>query len=188
MVPILRPLLPAYGHLAADPKSASLILTDRAANVERLTGIIKRLDRPARTGEVELVVLTHAAAEELAQLFNQLRSHEGKDKNAAADGVAVIADARTNSLIIKADPDTRRELKALAAQLDSPAISGGDTHVIYLKNANAENLAEVLKSTIDAGPGRTGGFKSADSPRAVGQDQHSGRRGNQCPDSDRHQV
>lgn len=165
LVPILRPLLPAYGHLAADPKSASLILTDRAANVERLTGIIERLDRPARTGEVELVALTHASAEELAQLFNQLRQHEGKDENAAADGVAVIADARTNSLIIKADPDTRRELKALAAQLDSPAISGGDTQVIYLKNANAENLAEVLRSTIDAGPEGRG---DSDSPAPRG--------------------
>ena len=71
LVPILRPLVPAYGHLAGDAKSSALILTDRAANVERLVNIIKRLDKPARTGEVELVALTHASAEELAQLFNR---------------------------------------------------------------------------------------------------------------------
>ena len=153
LVPILRPLIPAYGHLAADAKSASLILTDRAANVERLVSIIERLDRPARTGEVELVSLSNASAEELAKLFNQLHQGEGKDNNPAGE-VAVIADARTNSLIIKADAVTRKEIRALAEELDSPMVSGGDTHVIYLKNASAENLVEVLENALGDDPGQ----------------------------------
>ena len=153
LVPILRPLIPAYGHLAADAKSASLILTDRAANVERLVSIIERLDRPARTGEVELVSLSNASAAELAKLFNQLHQGEGKDNNPAGE-VAVIADARTNSLIIKADAVTRKEIRALAEELDSPMVSGGDTHVIYLKNASAENLVEVLENALGDDPGQ----------------------------------
>ncbi len=153
LVPILRPLIPAYGHLAADAKSASLILTDRAANVERLVSIIERLDRPARTGEVELVSLSNASAEELAKLFNQLHQGEGKDNNPASE-VAVIADARTNSLIIKADAVTRKEIRALAEELDSPMVSGGDTHVIYLKNASAENLVGVLENALGDDPGQ----------------------------------
>ena len=146
LVPILRPLIPAYGHLAGDAKSSALILTDRAANVERLVNIIKRLDRPARTGEVELVALTHASAEELAQLFNRL--HQGDGPEGPVNGVALIADPRTNSLIIKADADTRKEIKSLAMELDTPSSGRGNTHVIYLKNASAENLVVVLESSL----------------------------------------
>ena len=149
LVPILRPLIPAYGHLAGDAKSGALILTDRAGNVERLVGIVRRLDRPARTGEVELVALTHASAEELAQLFNRLHKEGagGPDQD-PANGVALIADPRTNSLIIKADADTRKEIKALALALDAPSSGRGNTHVIYLKNASAENLVTVLESSL----------------------------------------
>ena len=147
LVPILRPLMPAYGHLAGDAKSGALIITDRSANVERLVSIIRRLDRPARTGEVELVTLTHASAEELALLFNRLHqvtSAEGTNGN----GAAIIADPRTNSLIIKADADTRKQIKALIMELDTPASGRGNTHVVYLKNASAENLVQVLESSL----------------------------------------
>lgn len=158
LVPILRPLIPAYGHLAGDAKSSALILTDRAANVERLVNIIKRLDRPARTGEVELVALTHASAEELAQLFNRL--HQGDGPEGPVNGVALIADPRTNSLIIKADADTRKEIKALAMELDTPSSGRGNTHVIYLKNASAENLVEVLESSLRNAPDADAGSLS----------------------------
>ena len=147
LVPILRPLMPAYGHLAGDAKSGALIITDRSANVERLVSIIRHLDRPARTGEVELVTLTHASAEELALLFNRLHqvtSAEGANSN----GAAIIADPRTNSLIIKADADTRKQIKALVMELDTPASGRGNTHVVYLKNASAENLVQVLESSL----------------------------------------
>ena len=151
LVPILRPLIPAYGHLAADPSTSTLILTDRAANLERLVSIIRRLDRPVKTGEVELIPLSNASAEELAKLFKQLHQAPGTE-NTPDNGVALIADVRTNSLIIKADAATRKELKALALELDSPTISGGDTHVIYLKNASAENLANVLRNVLKDNP------------------------------------
>ena len=147
LVPILRPLIPAYGHLAGDAKSSALILTDRAANVERLLNIIKRLDKPSRTGEVELVALTHASAEELAQLFNRL--HQAAGPEDPVNGVALIADPRTNSLIIKADAEARKEIKALALELDAPSSGRGNTHVIYLKNASAENLVGVLESSLN---------------------------------------
>ena len=161
LVPILRPLVQAYGHLAGDAKSGSLILTDRAANVERLVNIIKRLDQPARTGEVEVVALSHASAEELAQLLNRLHQKGGGGPDQSPAGsVALIADPRTNSLIIKADANTRREIKALIMELDSPAASRGDTHVIYLKNASAENLVEVLESSLKSAPDADSGGRA----------------------------
>lgn len=158
LVPILRPLVPAWGHLAGDAKSGALILTDRAANVARLVNIVKRLDRPVSAGEVELVALTHASAEELAQLFNRL--HRGGGPDDPVEGVALIADPRTNSLIIKADADTRKEIKALALELDTPSSGRGNTHVIYLKNASAENLVEVLESSLKNAPDAEGGSLS----------------------------
>lgn len=146
LVPILRPLVAPYGHLAGDAESGSLILTDRAANVARLLDIIRRLDMPAKGGEVDLVSLTHASATELAELFNRLHRQDAAD--ATGGGATLMADRRTNNLIIKADADTRREIRALAMALDTPAQGRGDTHVIYLKNASAENLAQALESAL----------------------------------------
>ena len=159
LVPLLRPLIPGYGHLAGDAESGSLILTDRAANVARLLNIIERLDRPASAGEVELVNLTHASAEEMAQLFSRLHRNNG-GPDAPGDGLVVIADPRTNSMVIKADTDTRKEIKDLALALDTPSSGRGNTHVIYLKNASAENLVEVLESSLTNAPDAEGGSLS----------------------------
>ena len=159
LVPLLRPLIPGYGHLAGDAESGSLILTDRAANVARLVNIIERLDRPASAGEVELVNLTHASAEEMAQLFSRLHRNNG-GPDAPGDGLVVIADPRTNSMVIKADTDTRKEIKDLALALDTPSSGRGNTHVIYLKNASAENLVEVLESSLTNAPDAEGGSLS----------------------------
>ena len=159
LVPLLRPLIPGYGHLAGDAESGSLILTDRAANVARLVNIIERLDRPASAGEVELVNLTHASAEEMAQLFSRLHRNNG-GPDAPGDGLVVIADPRTNSLVIKADTDTRKEIKDLALALDTPSSGRGNTHVIYLKNASAESLVEVLESSLTNAPDAEGGSLS----------------------------
>ena len=159
LVPLLRPLIPGYGHLAGDAESGSLILTDRAANVARLVNIIERLDRPASAGEVELVNLTHASAEEMAQLFSRLHRNNG-GPDAPGDGLVVIADPRTNSIVIKADTDTRKEIKDLALALDTPSSGRGNTHVIYLKNASAENLVEVLEGSLTNAPDAEGGSLS----------------------------
>jgi len=146
MVPILRPLVPPYGHLVAYPDTASLIITDRAANLDRLVGIIQRLDRATQDGEVEVVPLAHASAKELANMLGRLY---GGGKGGKKEGqVAVLADDRTNSLILKADAATRKEVKALAKDLDAPTGTGGNTHVIYLENADAEELVEVLQTTV----------------------------------------
>ncbi len=147
IVPLLRPLVPPYGHMAADSTTSSLIITDRAANLERLVKIIRRLDSPTQSGEVELVPLQNASAEELARLLAPLHQ-PAQGENAAPGAVMVMADNRTNNLVIKADPSTRRQIRTLAKELDMPMQSSGNTHVIYLKNADAEEMVEVLRETI----------------------------------------
>lgn len=147
LLPLLRPLVPDYGHLAADPDSSSLVITDRSSNVKRLVGIIRRLDTPVADGAVELISLTNASAESLARLFSELHPVHNGDKGAAV-GAAVSADPRTNTLIVKADDATRQEIRKLAAELDLPSGIGGNTHVVHLQNADAESLVEVLENTL----------------------------------------
>jgi general secretion pathway protein D len=151
LVQILRPLIPPYAHLAYDNASSSVILTDRAANVARLVNIIKSLDRPAKTGDVELVTLTNASSEELARIMGTLHQVHGGE--AGQNNVVVLADPRTNSLIIKADDTTRKAMLTLANALDLPLDTSGNTHVIYLKNADAMNVVEVLQKTLKEGKG-----------------------------------
>ncbi|MFA9462047.1 type II secretion system secretin GspD [Thiohalorhabdus methylotrophus] len=146
MVPILRPLVPPYGHLVAYPDTASLILTDRASNIDRLVQIIERLDQKTETGELEVIPLSNASAKELADMFGRLYSGKGGDQGKGR--VAVLADPRTNSLIVRAKKAIRDEIANLAKDLDAPTGTGGNTHVIYLQNADAEEMVKVLESTI----------------------------------------
>ncbi|NNE38361.1 MAG: type II secretion system protein GspD [Gammaproteobacteria bacterium] len=153
LVPILRPLVPAYGHMAADSESSSLIITDRAANIERLVSIVSRLDRPAETGEVEVIPLVHASAKEMSELLGRLYPTE-------AGILTVMDDARTNSLIVKTDVATRDEIKNIARELDMPAERTGDTNVIFLNNADAENLVEVLQNMVGSNANQGEGISS----------------------------
>jgi len=150
LVPVLRPLVPAYGHLAADSESSSLIITDRASNVDRIVSIVNRLDRPSQNGELEVITLTNASAAEMAVMIGRLYPPPSIEQAALSAGVMVIEEPRTNSLVIKADVSTRTEIRKLLADLDQPAENNGDTQVIFLNNADAENLVEVLQGTINA--------------------------------------
>ncbi len=152
LVPILRPLVPAYGHMAADTESSSLIITDRAANVDRIVSIVRRLDRPAQNGELEVITLVHASAAQMAGLLGQLYPPVA-DPALLGSGVMVMEDPRTNSLVIKADISTRTEIRELLANLDIPTDNNGDTQVIFLNNADAENLASVLQDTVNSNTG-----------------------------------
>lgn len=143
LVPILRPLIPQYGHLAAHPGSNMLIISDRAANVTRMLNIIRRIDQ-SNDDDIEVVRLQHASAAEIVRLMTTLTQQP------RADGVPVstslVADSRTNSVLIGGDKSERLRLRALIAHLDSPLESGGDTQVRYLRYADAEELATKLQT------------------------------------------
>lgn len=150
LMPVLRPLVATYGHLAADAGSRTLLITDRAANVARIVDLARSIDRPANTGEVVTYTLRHAGAAQLAPLLNQIYQSPSPDA-IALNPVVVLADTRSNSLIIRADPATRGHVIASAIELDQPAELSGDTHVVYLKNADAANVVEVLQKMLGQG-------------------------------------
>ena len=146
LVPILRPLVPQQGHLVAYAPSNVLIISDRAANIQRLAKIISRIDRPSTDSEVEMITLEHAAAPEVVRILTALHQQEAKDPaSKGALGVPVlIADERTNSVLLGGDQSERLKLRSLIAHLDTPLESAGNTHVIYLRYAKAADLVPVL--------------------------------------------
>jgi len=147
LMPILRPLIPQYGHLAAHPGSNMLIISDRASNVNRMLSIIRRIDQ-SNDDDIEVVRLEHASAAEIVRLMTTLTQQP------RADGVPIttslVADARTNSVLIGGDKSERLRLRALIAHLDSPLEAGGDTQVRYLRYADAEELATKLQTHFSA--------------------------------------
>lgn len=139
LVPILRPLVPQQGHLAAYTATNSLIITDRAGNINRLLRIIKRID-VGDNGRVEIIKLQHASSAEIIRIINSL---EGKNRTNGGT-LKMASDDRTNSLLLSGDKTSRLRVRSLIAHLDTPLDTGGNTKVVYLKYAKAEELVNIL--------------------------------------------
>ena len=142
LVPILRPLIPQFGHLAAHPGSNMLIISDRAANVSRMINIIRRIDMSS-DDDIEVVPLLHASSSEIVRVLTSLTQQPRAD--GAPVSTSLVADARTNSVLIGGDKADRLRLRTLIAHLDTPLEDGGDTQVRYLRYADAEELATKLQ-------------------------------------------
>jgi general secretion pathway protein D len=142
LVPILRPLVPQQGHLAAYNPTNTLIITDHAGNIQRLLKIIAGVDRPD-SDELEIIPLKHASASELVRILNSLNA--GAAAKDATNKIKLAADDRTNSILVTGDRSSRLKIRATITYLDTPLEDGGgNTHVIYLKYAKAENLVTIL--------------------------------------------
>lgn len=160
MIPLLRPLIPQQGHLAAHQGSNALVVTDRAGNLARIEAIIRRIDTASDTS-VEVIALEHANAAELARTLTMLL---GEDKNAAITGgtsqAKVFADTRTNSLLLSGDRAGRLRMRTMISHLDTPLESGESTQVIYLRYSKAEDLVPILETTAQTLTGGTGAENS----------------------------
>jgi general secretion pathway protein D len=162
LVPILRPLIPQGAQLIAHPASNSLVISDRAGNVERLVSIIQRIDTVSDAG-VEVIPLQHASAAEVARTLTQLADVKGVD---TSDQPRVFADERTNSILLSGGKSGRLRMRALITHLDTPIANGGDTQVVYLNYASAKDLVPILQGvaatlTGEAPPGKAGGAANA---------------------------
>lgn len=150
LVAILRPLVPQYGHLAAYQPSNMLIISATAANVRRILRIVHRIDQ-ASDDEIEILPLQHASAGNVVQTLQSLVQAAAQT---GANPVTLVADERTNSVLISGDKSARLRLTAIISHLDTPLESGGNTQVVYLNYADAENVANILKGyTEETGQG-----------------------------------
>jgi len=143
LVPILRPLVPQQGLLAAYAPSNTLIITDRASNINRLMSIIRRVDR-ADSDEIEIITLQHASAAEVVRIITSLEKKGTAAKTPATSSYSLSADDRTNSILIAGDRSSRLKIRGLIAHLDTPLEIGGRTQVVFLKNAKAKDLEPIL--------------------------------------------
>ncbi|MFO7763403.1 MAG: secretin N-terminal domain-containing protein [Wenzhouxiangellaceae bacterium] len=140
VLPILRSLVPQSAYLAAHEDSNSLLISDRAAGVRRLQAVIRRLDAASDNG-AEVLALSHANADEVAEIANQIYS--GSEQPLA------VPDARTNSIVLRGDSGQRIRLRTLVSHLDTPLSEGSGARVVYLRYADADSLVPVLESLVD---------------------------------------
>jgi general secretion pathway protein D len=159
LVPVLRPLMPQAAHMAAYPNGNILILSDRASNVSRVMRIIERIDQQG-DNDVDIVSLQHASASEVVRVVNTFFTQQGQAEGGGSPS-RVIADDRSNSVLIGGEKSLRLRIKALVAHLDTPLESGGDTQVRYLQFADAEKIATKLKEQISATVAITTGAPAA---------------------------
>ncbi|HEY4081465.1 MAG TPA: type II secretion system secretin GspD [Burkholderiaceae bacterium] len=164
LVAVLRPLITANNTINASPGNNSLVITDYADNLQRLGKIITALDQPAG-GEMQVVQLKNAVASDIVQTVQKLLD----SSNSAVPGVpgqssaaSVIVEPRSNSLIVRASNQSRMaSALSIIDKLDQPVNGGGpagNIWVVYLKNADAVKVAELLRAAVSAtGSGNGGG-------------------------------
>ncbi|HEV3238899.1 MAG TPA: type II secretion system secretin GspD [Casimicrobiaceae bacterium] len=160
LVNVLRPLITPNNSIAAVPTGNALVITDYADNLQRLNRIIASLDNPP-SGEPVMVPLRNASAIDLVPILNRLLADSGGAPGAAADPqlrVAVVADPRSNSVLVRADNPARlARVRALIEQLDTAGRAGGNIFIIYLKNAEALHVAQTLRALLSGGSDSAGG-------------------------------
>jgi general secretion pathway protein D len=154
MVPLLRPLVPQYGHLAAYPGGNMLIISDRASNVSRIARIVERMDEGGDE-PIELIALHNAGAGDVVRIVNAINQGQAAEGGGAT--VKVVADERTNSVLLTGERSQRLRIKALIINMDTPLSTGGDTQVRYLRYADAEKIADKLKGQATASAKAQGG-------------------------------
>ena len=180
LINILKPLMPETSYISSSPDNNILIVSDRVANIDRLKQIIKRIDAP-QENDVETIRLNNASAKEVVNMINGLFSKEGStggsgnnlsgmmgDKTGGNSMVSsgssnaiktanIIPDIRTNTLLISGEPVLRLRVKALIAHLDTPLEKSKGTRIIFLQNAQAKELVDVLKGISDSITNSKGG-------------------------------
>jgi general secretion pathway protein D len=155
MVPILRPLIAPNNTISAYPQNNTLVITDYADNLRRIQRIIESIDTPA-TSDVEIIPIKFGLAMEIATVLNRVLDEGARAAGQAVDAgqrTSVMAEPRTNSLILRAPSKARIALaKSMIAQLDRPALTPGNINVVYLRNAEAVKLAPLLRAIIASDP------------------------------------
>lgn len=166
LVQVLRPLISPNNTINVNPGNNSIVITDYADNLRRLGKIIAALDSPA-VGDMDVVPVRHAVATDIAVMVNRLLEQGGAPGGADAGRVTVLADTRTNAVIIRAPSAARANLaKSLVAKLDQPTAQPGNVHVVYLRNADAVRLAQTLRAVVASDASAQANTGGAQQPQA----------------------
>ena len=195
LVPVLRPLISPNNTINVNPGNNSLVITDYADNLQRISRIVATMDVSNAT-DVEIIPLRHAVATDMVALVSRLieggtASPGGLTVTAGGANIpgqsdnafktSLMAEPRSNSIVLRAaNPARLAQVRSLIARLDQPAMNGGgdqgNIHVVYLKNADAVKLATTLRAAMSAGgmgTGATGGGGGGSLPSSGGLGQNT---------------
>lgn len=142
LLPVLRPMVPQEGQLSVFAETNSLIITDRVSNINRLREIIRTVDKPERE-EVESVNLNFVSATHVLEVLGPIVRNDN-----SATSLQLVADNRTNTVLLQGDKADRKRVVNLIRMLDSPLESNRNTRVIPLKFAEAGEIAIILRDTL----------------------------------------
>lgn len=141
LIPLIRPLVPQYGHMAAVSTANALIISDRSANIDRIEALIREIDQKGNQ-DYSVLNLQHAWVMDTAEVLRSALQR-GEPKG-TSNGVQIVADARTNRLMVFGPPAVRSKMIALAQSIDTPTTRSANTRVIRLRHNDAKSLAETL--------------------------------------------
>ncbi len=147
LIPVLRPLVPQQAHMAAYAPSNAIIISDVSANIDRIRDIIQRMDQSA-VQKTDIIQLRYAVAEDVVGMLDKLSKSEAKQSGGAEPEVLLVADNRTNSVLVSGDEMERARMSKLIKHLDTPLQQSGNVRVVYLEYAQAKDIAEVLTKVM----------------------------------------
>ncbi|GLS27120.1 type II secretion system secretin GspD [Marinibactrum halimedae] len=142
VLPVLRPLVAQHAHMAAYDPSNSIVISDTSSNIARIKKVIDKIDAAA-VAQTEVVQLDYAPVEEAVKMIEQLLKG---DKNTGS--MKLVADARTNSILVSGDEIQRNRVRGLVSRIDRPQAQTGNVRVIYLEYADATEVSQVLNKLL----------------------------------------
>lgn len=144
---LLAPMVSKQGVVIAYDPTDTLIITDFQSNIQRLLSIVEEIDVEFQEANISVMPLEYASAENLAEKISRLLESKLKRVKGrrAEPPLRILSYERINMIIVLADRQNTQMVKALVKTLDQPTPKGaGNIQVVYLANAQAEELAKVL--------------------------------------------
>ena len=142
MASTLKPMMPPHAGIVALPGQNALLITDVASGVKRIARIARELDNSGSL-EFDAVALQHASAGEMLKVLQGLL---GKT---AGEGLQLVADERSNAILMAGAPEIRSKARELLTRLDQPQVAEGSIKVVYLHYLKAAELVPVLKGILE---------------------------------------
>jgi general secretion pathway protein D len=159
LISLLKPLTPNSAHLAAYPESNTLVIADRAGNIDQIVDIINRIDQ-AGTIDIEIIKLEFASAKDVSKILTELVQKNGGAKDAAnappSRALSITSDERSNSILMTGDPVMRMQMRKLIQKLDLPLSGEGNTQVVYLNYITAKDIQPILEGVGGSSKGAAG--------------------------------
>ncbi|MEM8988528.1 MAG: type II secretion system secretin GspD [Pseudomonadota bacterium] len=166
-VGMIKPIVDRQGHVAANPRVNAVVIADYASNMGRIRQVLRELDRD--NSVIETIALKNTSAQEMARIASSLGGRGASEDGRGGGNISFVAVDSSNSLVIRGDSVSVSRMRRIVEDLDRRGESSQNTSVIYLKYADAEELAPILEDlsgalTLPGGGGDGGAVVTAARP------------------------